>query len=190
MWFTAVTNLVLVILLAQATWGQSPFTMSDPVFGITYDLRQVQFHEVPESLRQTCPAIRRGGRWWLYSYLRDGDRQFFVISSLSASESGASVVISSRTCVVGNPDWVLTGDSQSAPVEFRNGKVQPVILPKDITFSDSVLHGLASDLLRRYAEAFGGKDKFLRVLREDGLPIDDWRKPALRSEFDKFVRTH
>jgi hypothetical protein len=75
-------------------------------------------------------------------------------------------------------------------VEFRNGKVQPVILPKDITFSDSVLHGLASDLLRRYAEAFGGKDKFLRVLREDGLPIDDWRKPALRSEFDKFVRTH
>jgi hypothetical protein len=56
-----------------------------------------------------------------------------------------------------------------------------------VAFTPAVLHGLAADLLRRYATAFGGKRIFLDIARQEGLAPDK-KLFVLRDEFDKFAK--
>jgi hypothetical protein len=151
--------------------------MSDPVFGITYDTSQVQFDAVPTSVRERCRELPRR-QLWVYAHFKNAGMEFFVLSSPQSEVSGIGLVIHGSRCIEALPDWVLTGD-----IRYWSGKGSP-----GIRFTDAILQGLATDLLRRYTAAFGDKRTFLEQLRKAGLPLDD-HLPTLRHAFEEFSRT-
>lgn len=148
--------------------------MSDPVFGISYDPEIVHFETAPSKISSLC-SESRGQKFWLYAYSRAGETEYFVLSNQESKVSGVGVVISGGKCVEGLPDWILTGNPEYSPQARSN------------QFPPEVVHGLAVDLLRRYATAFGGKNNFLEAMRKDGLPPDD-ETPVLKEEFQKFSK--
>jgi hypothetical protein len=161
--------------------------MSDPVFGIGYDPLRVHFEAAPAKISSLCPEAK-GKRYWLYAYWHDATTEYFIISNLESSVSGAGVIISGGKCVEGLPDWVLTGNLQYAPTEFRNGHLARRNFEPSISFTPEVLHGLAADLLRRYTTAFGSKKNFVEAVRNDGLPPDD-KTPILKKMFASFSKS-
>jgi len=131
--------------------------------------------------------LRGGGPWWIYAHFKDNDLEFFVLSSKIASESSTSAAIVGTHCqLASNPDWAMTGNPDYAPLEYRDGALRPVVLDKDLRFPDSALHGLAQDLLRRYAQAFSGKRRFLDAVRASGFSPSADLTPVIRGEFEKF----
>lgn len=183
----AVSSVCYLFLSASVGRAQVPSRMSDPVFGIGYDLHSVHFQKAPAKISSLCPEAKEK-EYWLYAYWQSGTTEYFIISNHSSSVSGVGVIISGKACVEGLPDWVLTGNPQYAPTEFRNGRREPRRFEDPIDFPPVVLHGLAKDLLRRYAAAFGGKRGFLEALRRDGLPPDE-KTPVLKKEFDRFRKS-
>ena len=157
--------------------GQSRVAMVDPVFSMSYDPTKVHFELAPPSLEERCPAARRGEKYWLYAYWKDGDTEFFLISSPASQLTGGAAVIRDGQCTLGNPDWVLTGNPEYHYGEKINGQIH---------FSEATLKGLASDLLRRYATAFGGKKNLLAEIHKQGIPPDD-HLPQLKKAFDEFA---
>ena len=183
----AVTSICLFVLGPRPGLAQSQSRMSDPVFGIGYDPLRVHFEAAPAKISSLCPEAK-GKRYWLYAYWHDAMTEYFIISNLESSVSGAGVIISGGKCVEGLPDWVLTGNLQYAPTEFRNGHLARRNFEPSISFTPEVLHGLAADLLRRYTTAFGSKKNFVEAVRNDGLPPDD-KTPILKKMFASFSKS-
>jgi hypothetical protein len=176
----AASSLAL-LLLNSAVLGAQPRSsrsmMSDPVFGIAYDPQRVRFEYSPERIGRLCPDLQNR-RFWLYAYSKEGTTEYFVISNRESETSGVGVVLRGTQCVVGLPDWVLTGDSHLHPEKAG----------QSIRFSNTAVIGLASDLCRRYSIAFGGKDAFLSALHKDGLPLNDLL-PSVRHAVYELSRT-
>jgi hypothetical protein len=145
---------------------------------VIYDAQKVRFEQAPPSIGRFCRDLR-GEKFWLYAYWKEADTEYFVLSNRKSEVSGVGVVLRGTECATGLPDWVLTGDA-------RNGG--PDKVNKPVRFSDTVLHGLALDVLRRYTAAFGGKKNFLQAVRMPPHSGPSYLEPVLRSEFEKFAR--
>lgn len=184
-YITALTSICFAFLSLPAGHAQHQSLMSDPVLGIVYDPAKIHFEMAPSEIGNLCP-MSRGKKFWLFAYLRTAvGEEFFVLSNRETSVSGEGVVISGGKCIEGLPDWILTGNPEYGPRDFRNGHEQLSASAGSIKFTPEVLHSLAVDLLRRYTVAFGGKKNFLHAMRKDGLPPSD-KMPILKEEFDKF----
>jgi len=183
----AASSVCLLFLGSLPGLSQSRARMSDPVFGIGYDPLKVHFDAAPAKISSFCSEAK-GKKYWLYAYWQDGPTEYFIISNHESSVSGAGVIISGGKCAEGLPEWVLTGDPQYAPTEFRDGRLQPRRFEEPIKFTPAVLHGLATDLIRRYTAAFGGKKNFLDAVQKDGLPPDE-KIPVLKKEFESFSKS-
>ena len=150
--------------------------MGDPVFGMTYDIRKVHFDLAPTVVRTRCRGLP-DKTLWLFAHWNEPDTEFFVLSGRKSEVSGIGVVIKAGTCIQALPDWVLTGDRK-----YWSGAGHPPPIP----FTERVLHGLAADLLSRYARAFGGRNNFIEHVCADGLPMSELL-PMVRQEFESFV---
>jgi hypothetical protein len=139
-------SILLLVSLVGTAPGKAQTTMSDPVFGMSYDARYVRFEEVPKRFADVCPRLREE-RYWLYAYFEEANTEYLVVSSRGARVSGGGVVIRGRACEPTLPDVLLYGIADADD--------------KDIAITPTIKHGLAADLFRRYGEAFGGKKNFL-----------------------------
>ena len=165
------------LLCCAAGWAQPRALMSDPVFGIIYDSQEVHFEYAPTLISQFCPSAQ-AKTFWVYARWKAGDLDFFILSNRDSELAGYAVVLRGKACSEGLPPWILTGDPLNRPGRGN----------ESIFFSETILRGLATDLLRRYAVAFGGKKSFLEAVRKGGLPSADL-PPVLRSEFEKFAKS-
>lgn len=185
--YIVVTSIFLVFLGIRSAQAQGKPLMSDPVFGISYDPSKVHFEAAPSRTSRLCPGLREA-RFWLYAYWRDGETEYFVLSNRKSSVSGAGVVISAGKCTEGLPDWILTGNPEYAPRAASDGNSEAAKRARSIKFTPGVLHGLATDLLRRYTAAFGGKKSFIRAVQKDGLSPNN-KMPVVKEEFEKFSKS-
>jgi len=177
--YIVASSMSVVLVFAMLGRAQTHIYMTDPIFGISYDVRKVAFERAPAFLGQACAADLRGRKdFWVYANWKEGDVQYFVISSPRSQESGAAAVIHNGACTLGLPEWVLTGQARFNPDNKDTS----------ITFSATALHGLVVDLLRRYTAAFGGKRSFLEAVRKHGIAPDD-KIPVLKEEFVRFSRS-
>lgn len=173
--YIATFSLILSLSCAALGWARPPALFSDPVFGMTYDSRLVHFETAPKRVSQACPDLH-GQQFWLYAYHKTGNLEYFVLSNRQSEDSGAGVILRGAECIEGLPDWLLSGDAKYHPSKVNDGQG---------LFSEPALHSLSSDLLRRYAAAFGGKRNFLEAVKKKGLPLQDL-VPILRTELVKF----
>lgn len=150
---------VLVLALAGSTAAADapqPQLMSDPLFGLSYDIGQVQFE--PTASRE----IPKGQRWLLAAVQKDGCRYFIDVGLIEVESDAEPPTVSKesdfgavgktcgpRTDVLGVPDNLF---SDNAPVDDALGKA------------------LIDDAIRRYAKAWGGKDKFQQALEGHWRP--------------------
>ncbi len=165
------------IIVVGAPCQTTP-TMSDPVFGMTYDTREVHFDLAPTLVRRQCRELP-GKTLWLFAHWKEAEAEFFVLSSRESEVSGIGVVVRHAACIQALPDWILTGEPR-----YWSGRGGP----PPIKFTEGVLRGLAADLLIRYARAFGGKSNFIEHVRTDGLPIGELL-PTVRRAFESFIAT-
>lgn len=162
--------------MAESQQGRT--TMSDPVFGMVYDVNKVHFEQAPLRISQVCRDLR-GEKPWVYAEWKQDDIEYFVLSSRRSEVSGESAVIRGNECAVGLPEWVLSGNDP----RYRPLKGKPFV-----AFGPSVARGIASDLFKRYSAAFGGKRAFLDAVRIGGLYPDE-RLAPLRDAFESFAKT-
>lgn len=153
------TGVALVLAALGATAAADapqPQLMSDPLFGLSYDIAQVRFEPTPSR------EIPKGQRWLLAKVQKDGCSYFIDVGLIEVesdteppthykeSDFGAvGKTCGPRTDVLGVPDNLF---SDSAPVDDSLGKA------------------LVDDAIARYSKAWGGKDKFQQALEGHWRP--------------------
>ena len=173
-----VSNFVVLVLICPVVHGQSGLAEYDPIFGIPYLPRKVHFENAPSKIGRLCREARgRGRRFSLYAYWKDGSTEYMVVSDAVSEDTGIGIILSGGECHEGQAAALLWGGD----LPGQHEGVKP------ITPSDSVLNGLAMDLLHRYAAAFGGKKEFLAaVKRLKGFNLADL-PPMLRKRFEEYA---
>jgi hypothetical protein len=190
----AVTNIYGFAVAPSSSGGNAeiigsvaiPRMMDDPLFGLTYSPGQVRFETAPGSIGRSCPSLS-GRQLWVYAKWEGPTRLYWIVSGFVAAKpdsarnrpgyvepdaTGLVVELRGSECRLGTPRIVLSRKSG------RSKKQKP------IEISEQALNGLASDALRRYAAAFGGKAQFLQELarqRVDRAKVP----PVLRSQLTR-----
>jgi hypothetical protein len=160
------------------------------VFGIEFDANNVRFDVVPASVLKECSELRNHYvEAWVYGHLKTEDTEYFIVDGYVKIESedhpgtfttvqeDGSFVIELRAgkCLVDPSPYVFFPELVA---QGKNPK------PK-IQVTDQVLDAIWTELLQRYAKAFGGKRAFLRriqkINRED-LPH------GLRGQLETFEK--
>lgn len=192
--FLRVISLGTLILACVSVQGQQASTnnnkqsaprtyMSDPFFGIGYNVRNVHFEDAPPALRQHCRGLRRWKHMWIYAAWKAADADYYIVSgllsdgTLDPETDGLTVKIHGAICAVDQPDWILSGS------------VNPYVSHNPIGAAPEVVNGLATDLLRRYTEAFGGKAEFLRAVRQTRSFSPSTLPNVVRSQFEQFAKS-
>jgi|HubBroStandDraft_6_1064221.scaffolds.fasta_scaffold594281_2 hypothetical protein len=173
--FIAAASVSLLLLAAGWAGAQPGLSMSDPVFGIRYQTGSIHFENAPRKLGQLCRDLG-SENFWVYAYWKERDTEYFVLSSRKSEVSGAGAVIHRDKCIVGLPDWLLTGEARYGGPDKIDNSMKP---------NDAVVHGLALDLLHRYTVAFGSKQKFLEAARRHP---PSHLMPILSSEFKEYAQ--
>lgn len=149
----------LLLALAATTAAADapgPQLMSDPLFGLSYDINQVRFEPTPSR------EIPKGQRWLLAKVQKDGCSYFIDVGLIEVESDAEPATVSKesdfgavgktcgpRTDVLGVPDNLF---SDNAPVDDALGKA------------------LIADAIARYSKAWGGKDKFQQALEGHWRP--------------------
>lgn len=159
----------------------------DPFFLVEYDLAHVHFDSMPAFIGHECPQMRdHYVRAWVYGHLKTSEAEYFIVDGYVKIESddrpgvfsvvpedgsGFLIEIRAEGCLVDPTPYAFFPELNKA----KSG----------IHIPDSVLDAISSELLERYAKAFGGKKAFLtsigRVKRED-LPA------SLRKELEIYEK--
>ena len=168
------TILVLVgcvFLCGVVARAQSIFY--DPLFEIPYDPQKIYFDSVPLTIKAHCPGLRdRYASAWLYAKWKQEDTEYFIISGFLADyrnghvvaaeqDFGIAVAIRGSRCLYDQSEY------------FLRQEINPARDATPVKAADSVLNGIAADILTRYAKAFGGKKAFLKHITQsarDDLP--------------------
>lgn len=170
------TLCVVLFCFGAAVMAQAQKSMTDPLFGISYDRQRVHFERMPPLLVENCPRLH--GRYvaaWAYSHFKTADSEYFLISGLMEShedkpggartiapEEGGGLVVALRgsKCLVDQADYFLTQGTNPAK------NATPIMVPT------SVLTGILQNAFKRYVIAFGGKQEFLKHVKPNAiLPI-------------------
>ncbi len=181
-------SLALLASPAAITGSQQRIAMADPLFGIPYDPQEVRFEEAPAKIRRFCPYLRDQKLWtgklWIYAHLKTEDAEYFVVSGYmtiypdgpgpvsSEPGDGTAVALRGRKCTVDNSEYFLRGEAPAGEQRI-------------IQVDGSVLNRIAADALQRYANAFGGKNNFLKhVTEKDRKAVP----PVLRKQLELFEK--
>lgn len=181
------TFCVILLCLSLNTIAQAQNSMTDPLFGISYDRRKVHFERMPPRLSEKCPRLK--GRYvaaWVYGHLKTADSEYFLISGLMESQEdnpggartiapdegdGVAVALRGSMCLVDQGDYFLTQNINRAK------NATPIVAPEeDVT-------GVLKDAFKRYVAAFGGKQKLVELVKPDVIG-----PPNVRKEFEIFAR--
>src|ERR1700682_3185903 len=77
------TFYVILFCFAAAVMAQTQKSMTDPLFGISYDPEKVHFEGMPPVLAEKCRGLK--GRYveaWIYGHFKTADSEYFLISGL------------------------------------------------------------------------------------------------------------
>jgi hypothetical protein len=146
---------VSTISVGQATGGR----FVDPFFLIEYDSAHARFDRMPLGIGRECPQMRdHYVRGWVYGHLKTAEAEYFIVDGYVRTESedrpgvfsvapedGSGFIIEIRAggCLVDPTPYVFFPESNKGKSRIR--------------IPDSVLDSISSDVLGRYAKAFGGK---------------------------------
>lgn len=174
---------VALLAFGEVAFCKPKLWMVDPIFGIKYDPQEVHFEAASKSAFRKCEEIKKRDLW-IYAHWEDKGSKFYIVSGfltspvgpqnsaarhLEADVAGVVVAISNGVCAVGTPDMALRG-------EFARTRNVTTVQLEQIAIDQ-----LSTDAVRRYISAFGGKDRFLAVIRmTKGLNSAEL-PPAIRS---------
>jgi hypothetical protein len=179
----AVYLLVSVFLPAQSP----PVRPVDPFFLIEFNPAAVRFDAIPTSIPDRCLQLKDYYvQGWVYAHARAEGADYFVVDGYvkvgSEEHPGTfSVVQEDGPVIIELRQKACSVDA--APYIFFP-ELNPQHTAK-VHISDKTLARLSSDLLQRYAKAFGGKSAFLQRIQEvkrDKLPT------SLRCQLEIFEK--
>ncbi len=186
--------LAVVLCFSLKALAQSQLPMFAPLFNFEYDPAATHFDPAPPLIRQLCPFLHKyRTHLTLYASWKDSEAEYFVVngyipandesSTWTDDSGGTTVAIRKTKCTIDNADWTFSG--QINPTERKNlpemfpeplpgykAPLVPAICNPDCHYTfrsryeETILNGLLSDALARFAKAFGGKDKFLAALNQ------------------------
>lgn len=183
-------SLLSMLLVASAiSLAQSArHRFVDPFFLVEYDPAHVRFDPMPVVVGLECPQMRdHYVRGWVFGHLKTAEAEYFIIDGYVKVESenhpgvfsvapedgsGFIIEIRGRECSVDPTPQIFFPQ--------LNSKAQ-----SRIQIPDTTLDAISSELLERYAKAFGGKKAFLQHIRgtkREDLPA------SLRKELELFER--
>jgi hypothetical protein len=177
---------IMLVSVGLEVAAQAPRSMTDPLFGVSYNPEEVHFEHMPLILAEKCPKLR--GRYveaWVYGHFRASDSEYFLISGLMEFEEdkpggarsiapeegdGLIVALQHSKCLVDQAGY------------FYDQKINPAKTATPITAPGSVVSGILQDAFRRDVVAFGGKQELMKHVKPNVL------LPAARREFEKFQK--
>ena len=181
-----IRSLILLVLCVGPVCtraGEIAKSMQDPIFAIRYDPSRIVFEPMPSVLPEHCSDLQhRYVKAWTYGRTKTRDAEYFIVSGLMRSyEKG-----SGRESVPVHSDIngllvALSADHSRCAVKAVDGfywtrdEKDPLW-----NFAESAL---ASDALHRYANAFGGKDTFLKNIRHR-----ERLAPVMREQLEIFEK--
>ena len=159
----------------------------DPFFLVEYDPAKVHFDRMPELMADRCPQTRdHYVEAWVYGHLKANDAEYYIVDGYVKIESEDRPGVFS----------VVPEDGFGFIIEIRAGRC--LVDPTPYVFSpglnkgksriripEPVLDAISSELLKRYAKAFGGKKAFLQRIqnvKRGNLPA------SLRKELESFEK--
>jgi hypothetical protein len=176
----------LVCLLSPMAVAQGPSSVVDPFFLIEYNPGIIHFESIPASLSNRCKTLQNFyANGWVYGHVKTGDTEYFITYgyvTVDFEDGHGSMA------VVPEEDGALAIElrDQSCRVDqaqfFLRKQINPAKNATPITVPDSALDAIAADIVDRYAQAFGGKSKFLphvTPLARNDLP------PVVRKQLEK-----
>lgn len=186
-----VATLALVLVTAGTSVASEPELMEDPIFGIQYKPSEAVFEKAPAEITKSC-ALEFMLNLWVYARWKAKDSDYMLVSGFLEIEAdefraagqvppiephltGIVVALSNGQCRSGVPEAALVGEV----VETRKGK--SVFLP------EQARRELSNDLLRRYAKAFGGQERFLKRIKYPNVGFD--LPPPLATALAEFAKT-
>jgi hypothetical protein len=165
-------TVVLLSVVTLPTLATAQHLMEDPLFGITYDTHEVNFHPIPQLLQTHCSYLKAHYvRGWIYGHFKTDDSEYFLVSGLMAYHGGSNVTsniapdesgglavaLREQKCLVDQADYFLTQ------------RANPAARTATITASRPVLDGILKDAFERYVKAFGGRENFLKRVTPEAI---------------------
>lgn len=142
----------------------------DPIFGVPYDFVKANFERAPRNVYELCRINAK--KLWVFGSASSQGSEYYIVSGLYFSsgdgggktiESGVAgevVEIHGNSCVAVSAEIVLWKLPQRSKID------------KHLVLSDQVLENLASDVVRRYSQAFAGKENFVRLLKDNKVKLN------------------
>jgi hypothetical protein len=174
----------LVWTSGTAALAQHQQPMTDQLFGVSYDPQKIHFDKMPPALADKCPGL--GHRYvaaWVYGHFKTSESEYFLISGLMEFHrengtptiapdegDGLVVAIQDSKCLMDEAGYFLT-----QTVNAGKGAT-PIMVPS------SVVTGILQDAFKRYSVAFGGKQEFLRRVKQNGA------FPVVQEQLDVFAK--
>ena len=179
----------LVFLLSAAAIAQGPLSsVVDPFFLIDYNPAIVHFKSIPAILSDRCKALQNFyADGWVYGHLKTADAEYFITYGyvkVDLEDGHSSIVVPEE-----DDGLAIEVRGQGCRVDraqfFLRKQLNPAKNATPIEVSDSVLDAIAADIVDRYVQAFGGKQKFLMhvtAFARNGLP------PVVQKQLEKVER--
>ena len=153
-------------MMPAACIGQTLPRVTDPIFGLSYDPAKVRFEDAGDIVAR-CPELtnaRYGRRLWLFARSTDQSATYVVLGGFFERRDSAQLQL------LTDPKGVLLRD-RGSECELI-GPAREVFDYRADGITPEILHALAGDAATRYAQAFGGRDKFLAVLARNKKKAD------------------
>jgi len=203
-----------LLMQGMLALAQAKPPMFDPLFGITYDLKRVQFESAPPVVNRLCGPDMRMRHLFIYAKWIANGTDYYIVSgyavnhpdgpgkdNISPDEDGIAVAIHGTKCTTDDAGWVMSGQNDSNE-EAKLPPTFPESLPghgaRRVCDRDgnchymvrsreaqAILDGLASDALDRYSKAFGGKQLFLDALSRSASHTN-LLAPVLRRHVEEY----
>jgi hypothetical protein len=169
---------VLSMLLANPVLAENTESMSDPIFGLQYNIKKISFDPVPVSVRRMCKGlIISRPKLWVFAKSKTDRASYFLVSgfinvypdvekenksppTLEIDSLGVIVELRGNECRSASADSVMSDD-----LESRSKVDKPLRINLD------EIDNLYADLIQRYIKAFGGKEAFLLELRRQKFSL-------------------
>jgi hypothetical protein len=148
------------VINGQSSGGPVYRDMTDPIFGLKFDPKQVHFDTAPTKLLEHCDELH-ARPLWVFAHAVIGDAEYFIVSGYveyrpdSASPNsnefesdfGSTAILTARNCIVEPADaFVISVGTDPDPPEPQS-------------------RALAADAISRMISSFG-KDKFCPKAKE------------------------
>jgi len=167
--------------------GQTLPRVTDPIFGLSYDPAKIAFEDAADVVAR-CSELtnaRWGRRAWLYARSSESGANYLVLGGLYERREPPAKC---EKRFEFDPKGVLLREHEGQ-CELIGPAREVFEYPVDGVTS-ATLQALGRDAVRRYADAFGGKPKFLAALTraKRKADLDNPRASILREAVKQLAR--